>query len=105
MAVGAGAGSRSAIGTVVVGGPALASILTLFVTLALYDMPVKFARPANAVAFEPGKAPSAGKILGHPIFRIAEIAIKRMFGLATERQKSALPSRPLARRGFAAFRG
>ena len=61
LAVGAGAESRVAIGTVVIGGLGLASILTLFVTPVLYDLLAKFVRPSNAVTLELEKALSAEK--------------------------------------------
>lgn len=56
LAFGAGAESRIAIGTVVIGGLGLASILTLFVTPVLYDLLARFARPSNAVALALEKA-------------------------------------------------
>jgi multidrug efflux pump len=49
IASGAGAESRIAIGTVIIGGLGLASILTLFLTPVLYDLLARFARPAGAV--------------------------------------------------------
>jgi multidrug efflux pump len=52
LASGAGAESRIAIGTVIIGGLSVASLLTLFVTPVLYDLLARFTRPANAVAEE-----------------------------------------------------
>ncbi|EWY41689.1 multidrug transporter [Skermanella stibiiresistens SB22] len=52
LASGAGAESRVAIGTVIIGGLGVASLLTLFVTPVLYDLLARFTRPANAVAEE-----------------------------------------------------
>ncbi|PLX34776.1 MAG: multidrug transporter AcrB [Hyphomicrobiales bacterium] len=52
VAAGAGAESRIAIGTVVIGGLGLASVLTLFVTPVLYDLLARYARASNAVALE-----------------------------------------------------
>ena len=52
LASGAGAESRVAIGTVIIGGLSVASLLTLFVTPVLYDLLARFTRPANAVAEE-----------------------------------------------------
>jgi multidrug efflux pump len=49
IATGAGAESRAAIGIVVIGGLALASLLTLFVTPVLYDLLARFTRPVNAI--------------------------------------------------------
>ena len=49
IATGAGAESRIAIGTVIIGGLGLASILTLFLTPVLYDLLARFARPSGAV--------------------------------------------------------
>ncbi len=49
IASGAGAESRIAIGTVIIGGLGLASILTLFLTPVLYDLLARFARPSGAV--------------------------------------------------------
>jgi multidrug efflux pump len=49
LATGAGAESRIAIGIVVIGGLALASLLTLFVTPVLYDLLAPFTRPVNAI--------------------------------------------------------
>ena len=50
LATGAGAESRAAIGTVVIGGLGAATILTLFVTPVLYDLLARFTRPAGAIA-------------------------------------------------------
>jgi multidrug efflux pump len=52
LASGAGAESRIAIGTVIIGGLSVASLLTLLVTPVLYDLLARFTRPANAVAEE-----------------------------------------------------
>ena len=52
LATGAGAESRVAIGTVIIGGLSVASVLTLFVTPVLYDLLARFTRPANSVAEE-----------------------------------------------------
>jgi multidrug efflux pump len=52
LASGAGAESRVAIGTVIIGGLSVASLLTLFVTPVLYDLLARYTRPANAVAEE-----------------------------------------------------
>ncbi|MDP2621535.1 MAG: efflux RND transporter permease subunit [Hyphomicrobiales bacterium] len=49
LAFGAGAESRSAIGTVIVGGLGFASILTLFLTPVLYDVFAGYTRPRGAV--------------------------------------------------------
>jgi multidrug efflux pump len=49
IATGAGAESRIAIGTVIVGGLGLSSVLTLFLTPVLYDLLARFARPAGVV--------------------------------------------------------
>ncbi|WP_026380383.1 efflux RND transporter permease subunit [Afifella pfennigii] len=49
LASGAGAESRVAIGTVVIGGLALASVLTLVVTPVLYDLLARFTEPRGAV--------------------------------------------------------
>jgi multidrug efflux pump len=49
IASGAGAESRIAIGTVIIGGLGLASVLTLFLTPVLYDLLARFARPSGAV--------------------------------------------------------
>ncbi|MGH6899358.1 MAG: efflux RND transporter permease subunit [Geminicoccaceae bacterium] len=49
---GAGAESRAAIGIVVIGGLALASLLTLFVTPVLYHLLAPFTRPVNAIEKE-----------------------------------------------------
>jgi multidrug efflux pump len=56
IATGAGAESRAAIGIVVIGGLALASLLTLFVTPVLYDLLARFTRPINAIEKELGRA-------------------------------------------------
>ncbi len=45
MATGAGAESRNAIGTVIVAGLSMASILMLFVTPVLYDLLARYTRP------------------------------------------------------------
>ena len=49
IASGAGAESRQAIGTVIIGGLFFASILTLFLTPVLYDLMARFTRPRGAV--------------------------------------------------------
>ncbi|MFW5681134.1 MAG: efflux RND transporter permease subunit [Pseudomonadota bacterium] len=49
LATGAGAESRLAIGTVIIGGLALAAVLTLFLTPVLYDLMARFTRPRGAV--------------------------------------------------------
>ncbi len=49
IATGAGAESRIAIGTVIIGGLSIASILTLFLTPVLYDLLARFSRPASEV--------------------------------------------------------
>ncbi|MBZ8132095.1 efflux RND transporter permease subunit [Afifella sp. IM 167] len=49
LASGAGAESRSAIGVVIIGGLALASLLTLVVTPVLYDLLARFTEPRGAV--------------------------------------------------------
>ena len=56
LASGAGAESRAAIGIVVIGGLALASLLTLFVTPVLYDLLARFTRPINAIEKELSRA-------------------------------------------------
>ena len=50
LATGAGAESRSSIGVVVIGGLALATLLTLFLTPVLYNLLARFTRSANAVS-------------------------------------------------------
>ena len=50
LATGAGAESRSAIGWVIIGGVALATLLTGFVVPALYLLLARFTRPINAIA-------------------------------------------------------
>lgn len=50
VAAGAGAGARSAIGTVVVFGVSLATLLTLFLIPVLYDRLARRTRPAGEVA-------------------------------------------------------
>ncbi|MCB2054609.1 MAG: efflux RND transporter permease subunit [Geminicoccaceae bacterium] len=50
LATGAGAESRSAIASVVIGGLGLSTVLTLFVTPVLYDLLARFTRPAGTVA-------------------------------------------------------
>jgi multidrug efflux pump len=49
LASGAGAESRQAIGTVVVGGLTFALVLTLFLTPVLYDLMARFTRPRGAI--------------------------------------------------------
>ncbi len=66
LALHAGAGSeaRQAIGTVIIGGLALSTMLTLFVVPVLYVLVARFARPANAMAVEldrmEGETPDRG---------------------------------------------
>jgi multidrug efflux pump len=55
VARGAGAEGRCAIGTVVIGGLAVATVLTLFVVPAMYAFLARFARPAGAIALELSK--------------------------------------------------
>ncbi|MCP1677030.1 multidrug efflux pump [Natronocella acetinitrilica] len=50
LASGAGAESRASIGVVVIGGLALATVLTLFLTPVLYNLLARFTRSAGAVA-------------------------------------------------------
>ena len=52
IATGAGAESRAAIGTVVIGGLGIASLLTLFVTPVLYALLAPFTRPIGAIEKE-----------------------------------------------------
>ncbi|GAW34959.1 multidrug resistance protein MexB [Roseovarius sp. A-2] len=49
LATGAGAESRIAVGTVIVAGLSLATLLMLFVTPILYDLLARFTRPRGAV--------------------------------------------------------
>jgi len=49
LATGAGAESRNAIGTVIIAGLSLASVLMLLVTPILYDLLARFTRPRGAV--------------------------------------------------------
>jgi multidrug efflux pump len=49
IAAGAGAESRIAIGTVIIGGLAFATVLTLFLTPVLYDLLARFSRPRGAI--------------------------------------------------------
>ena len=57
---GAGAESRIAIGTVVIGGLGVATLLSLFVTPILYDLLARFTRPARAVAVDLERAMAGG---------------------------------------------
>ena len=50
LSTGAGAESRTAIGIVIIGGLALATVLTLFLTPVLYDLLARFTRSSSAVA-------------------------------------------------------
>ena len=49
LASGAGGESRQAIGTVIIGGLFVASIMTLFLTPVLYDLLARFTRPRGAI--------------------------------------------------------
>jgi multidrug efflux pump len=49
LASGAGAESRIAIGTVIIGGLGFATVLTLFLTPVLYDLLAGFTRPRGAI--------------------------------------------------------
>jgi multidrug efflux pump len=49
LATGAGAESRSAIGTVIICGLGIASLLTLFLTPVLYDLFARYTRPRGAI--------------------------------------------------------
>jgi multidrug efflux pump len=49
LATGAGAESRIAIGSVIVGGLGLALVLTLFLTPVLYNLLAGFTKPRSAV--------------------------------------------------------
>ncbi len=49
LASGAGAESRSAVGTVIIAGLGLASLMMLFVTPVLYDLLARFTRPRGAI--------------------------------------------------------
>lgn len=61
LASGAGAESRAAIGTVIIGGLSFASLLTLFVIPVLYDLLARFTRPAGAIAEEIDRLQAAGR--------------------------------------------
>jgi len=50
LSSGAGAESRGAIGIVIIGGLAFATVLTLFLTPVLYDLLARFTRSSDAVA-------------------------------------------------------
>lgn len=52
LSLGAGAESRAAIGTVIIGGMGFATLLTLFVIPVLYDLLARFTTPVNVVADE-----------------------------------------------------
>jgi multidrug efflux pump len=62
MAAGAGAESRIAIGTVIIGGLGLSTFLTLFLTPVLYNLLAGFSQPRSAIErrlnAELGKAPA-----------------------------------------------
>jgi multidrug efflux pump len=62
LAVGAGAESRIAIGTVIIGGLGLSTLLTLFLTPVLYNLLAGFSQPRSAIErrlnAELGKAPA-----------------------------------------------
>jgi multidrug efflux pump len=49
IATGAGAESRVAIGTVIIGGLFFASLLTLYLTPVLYDLMARYTRPRGAI--------------------------------------------------------
>jgi multidrug efflux pump len=49
LATGAGAESRAAIGTVIIGGLLFAGVLTLFLTPVLYDLMARFTKPRGFV--------------------------------------------------------
>jgi multidrug efflux pump len=49
IATGAGAESRIAIGTVIIGGLTFASFLTLFLTPVLYDWLARLSQPRGAI--------------------------------------------------------
>ncbi len=65
LASGAGAESRIAIGTVIIGGLALSSVLTLFLTPVLYSLLAGLTKPRSAVervlARELGRIPEAAE--------------------------------------------
>ena len=70
IASGAGAESRAAIGIVVIGGLALASLLTLFVTPVLYDLLAQLHAPdqRDREGAQPGACRAhAGRIAGFAI--------------------------------------
>ncbi|MCB1833527.1 MAG: efflux RND transporter permease subunit, partial [Geminicoccaceae bacterium] len=52
LSSGAGAESRMAIASVIIGGLGLSTVLTLFVTPVLYDLLARLTRPRSAVARE-----------------------------------------------------
>jgi multidrug efflux pump len=58
IAEGAGAEGRKAIGTVIIGGLGLATVLTLFVIPTLYAYLARFTRPAGTIARELSKLES-----------------------------------------------
>ncbi|MFN0264358.1 efflux RND transporter permease subunit [Tepidamorphus sp. 3E244] len=65
FASGAGAESRQAIGIVIIGGLAVASVMTLFLTPVLYDLLARYTRPRGAIekrlADELASAPQAAR--------------------------------------------
>jgi multidrug efflux pump len=55
LATGAGAESRAAIGTVIIGGLLFAGVLTLFLTPVLYDLMARFTKPRRLCREEAGR--------------------------------------------------
>ncbi|MGE0844798.1 MAG: efflux RND transporter permease subunit [Flavobacteriaceae bacterium] len=68
LASGAGAESRIAIGSVIIGGLFLSTVLTLFVTPVLYDLLARFTRPRGAIekALEAELSGGRGKLAASP---------------------------------------
>ena len=69
IATGAGAESRMAIGWVIIGGIAFATLLTMFVVPCLYLLLARFTKPINAIAQKLSQLeakPAAGTASQHP---------------------------------------
>jgi len=77
LASGAGAESRASIGVVIIGGLALATVLTLFLTPVLYNLLARYTRSAGAVAADIERLAAEERATAAALTQAAETASDR----------------------------